>query len=690
MLARIVRLSCAIVALTLALVSVAGGVPAAEATPQDTYTLDSIWPLQVDGVSVAPFALTFGPTGALYVGATRFGLPGPQDYILRLGPTGEVEQALPFSGYANDIVLDTGGYFYRLLNANMVRYDPQGQTPTVSEALPPTTIGRNVARTTVGGRQVFFVAAANSIYRYNGLAQDITWAPAQGLSEPAGIAITPDNILVVADTGAKQVQQFTLTGTLAAAPFTLAEDQAPLRVAVGPEGAIFVLTTTGRLHKYSPAGELLAAWGEAGVSPGEFRFPLDLAVGSDGRVYVADTDNRRLQVFRPVEAGAPTPTPVISPTPNPSCVIRPDKGIDPNVIVLGDRSWVSLRVLANCPTTTLPADIALVMDTSLSMSQEGNRIALARQAALTFMETLNLNQDQAALVEFNDTPRILEPLSQQRYRLQKAIAQLSVRGGTDIAAAINTAQAELAGPRHVQGHAQVMILLTDGTSAPTEALAAARAAKDAGTQLFVIGVGSDVIEDLLRQVASPGRFFYTRTGADLTDIYLQIQRLVQTTDLTNVVVSDLLKPDVAITGFGSPPGVREGSKVSWSLPVLPLQGITLTYQIQPSLVGEYDPSQEPARLTYLDRSQNVYQLAFPTRTIRVLAPTVTLTPTPTATATHTPTPPPTKTPTPTPTATATGTATMTPTATATGTPLPSPTPQISKLFLPYILTFRPD
>ena len=689
MLARIVCFSCAVVALTLALWSVAAGAPTVQATPQDTYTLDTIWPLQVEGATVAPYALAFGPTGALYVAATRFGPPGPQDYILRLGPTGEIEQALPFSGYANDIVLDTGGYFYRLLNPNMVRYDPQGQTPVASETLPPGVVGQNVARTTVSGRQTFFVVAANSIYRYNGLVQDITWAPSGELNAPSGIAVTADNVLVVADTGNKRVQRFTLTGAQAAPPFPLDEDQAPLRVAVGPDNSIFVLTTTGRVHKYSATGDLLAAWGVAGTSPSEFRFPLDLAVGPDGRVYVADTDNRRIQVFRPVEAGAPTPTPVISPTPNPACIIRPDKSIDPNVIVLGDRSWVSLRVLASCPTTTLPADIALVMDTSLSMNEEG-RIVLARQAGLTFMETLNLNQDQVALVEFNDTARVLEPLGQQRYRLQKAIAQLSVRGGTDIAAAINTAQAELTGPRHVQGHAQVMILLTDGTSAPTEALAAATAAKDAGTQIFVIGVGTAVVEDLLRQVASPGRFFYSRTGRDLTDIYLQIARLVQTTDLTNVVISDIVRPDVAITGAGNPPPVREGSKVTWNLDVLPLQGITVTYQIQPSQVGEYDPSQAPARLTYLDRSQNVYQLAFPTRTIRVLAPTVTTTPTATATPTRTPTTPPTQTPTPTATATATSTATATPTATATGTPPPSPTPQISRLFLPYILTFRPE
>ena len=679
MLARIARLSCAILALVLLVLwHVVLRPPAVQATPQDTYTLDAVWPLQVDGVSVAPYALAFGPTGALYVAATRFGLPGPQDYILRLSPGGGVEQALPFGAYANDIALDANGFFYRLLNTKLTRYDPQGQNPRDAEALPPSTVGRAVVSTTVSGRPVFFVAAANSVYRYNGLVQDITWAPAGELSEPSGLALTSDNVLVVADTGHRQVQRFTLAGAQAAPPFTLAEDQAPLRVAVGPDNSIFVLTTAGRVQQYSPGGELLTAWGLAGSSPSEFRFPLDLAVGPDGRVYVADTDNRRVQVFRPLAAGAATPTPAISPTPNPACLIRPDKAIAPSVIALGDRSWVSLRVLASCPTNTLPADIALVMDTSLSMSQEGNRIALARQAALTFMETLNLDQDQAALIEFNDTARVLEPLGRQRYRLQKAIAQLTPRGGTEIAAAISTAQAELSGPRHVQGHAPVMILLTDGTSSPTEALAAATAAKEAGTQLFVIGVGSDVIEDLLRQVASPGRFFYTRSGADLTEIYLQIARLVQTTDLTNVVVSDTLRPDVAYSGSGNPPPDRQGPKLTWSLPVLPLQGITLTYQIQPSQVGEYDPSQEPARLSYQDRTGNSYQLQFPTRTIRVLAPTPTATPTATATATVTPTP------------TATRTPTATATATATATPSPSPTPEIRRLFLPYILTFRPE
>ncbi|MEZ4525787.1 MAG: hypothetical protein R2941_07700 [Desulfobacterales bacterium] len=34
--------------------------------------------------------------------------------------------------------------------------------------------------------------------------------------------------------------------------------------------------------------------------PGQMRYPGDVVVGSDGKVYVADSDNHRIQVFKPL------------------------------------------------------------------------------------------------------------------------------------------------------------------------------------------------------------------------------------------------------------------------------------------------------------------------------------------------------------------------------------------------------
>jgi Mg-chelatase subunit ChlD len=82
----------------------------------------------------------------------------------------------------------------------------------------------------------------------------------------------------------------------------------------------------------------------------------------------------------------------------------------------------------------------------------------------------------------------------------------------------------------------VLVVLTDGlpNRVPTPiaggsqsdtVLAAAEAAKAAGTRVFTIALGlpDDVLHDLLAKAASsPGDSFYAPDGEDLADIYRQI------------------------------------------------------------------------------------------------------------------------------------------------------------------------
>lgn len=70
-------------------------------------------------------------------------------------------------------------------------------------------------------------------------------------------------------------------------------------VAVTPSGEMFVSDGYGnaRVHRFSPAGELLASWGEPGSGPGQFNLPHSIAVDRSGRVFVADRENSRIQIF---------------------------------------------------------------------------------------------------------------------------------------------------------------------------------------------------------------------------------------------------------------------------------------------------------------------------------------------------------------------------------------------------------
>ena len=73
----------------------------------------------------------------------------------------------------------------------------------------------------------------------------------------------------------------------------------PTKLAVAPDGDLYVADgyANARVHRFSPAGELLQSWGEPGTGPGEFHVPHSLLVTGEEKLLVADRENDRIQVF---------------------------------------------------------------------------------------------------------------------------------------------------------------------------------------------------------------------------------------------------------------------------------------------------------------------------------------------------------------------------------------------------------
>lgn len=138
---------------------------------------------------------------------------------------------------------------------------------------------------------------------------------------PGSVAIGPDHLLYVPDQGNSRVQKFTLDGkfvgkwgTLGKEPGQFGGDQPPGGRFSGPQFVAFdragnVYATDAamdRIQKFTPAGELLAHWGNESVDPGGFGpppvdkksgkpimgGPIGICVDRNDRVWVSATNNR--------------------------------------------------------------------------------------------------------------------------------------------------------------------------------------------------------------------------------------------------------------------------------------------------------------------------------------------------------------------------------------------------------------
>lgn len=225
---------------------------------------------------------------------------------------------------------------------------------------------------------------------------------------------------------------------------------------------------------------------------------------------------------------APTPTPTATPTPPPP-------------------AFLPLTLRERC----LPwrVDVALVLDLSTSMAartpDDVPKHAAATAAARGFLDLLDLRGDaagdRAALVAFNATTRIAQPLTGDRQALVSRLATLggALQTGSRLDLALETGASALADSRRTERLA-VLVLLSDGLptgvppapdgSARTTVLDAAAGVRAAGIRVYAIGFGrSDELDGpLLAAVAGdPSRYRETPAAAELAEIYAGLASLLR-------------------------------------------------------------------------------------------------------------------------------------------------------------------
>jgi Mg-chelatase subunit ChlD len=263
------------------------------------------------------------------------------------------------------------------------------------------------------------------------------------------------------------------------------------------------------------------------------------AVGSVGDVEVLCGPDVLPTTPRPSPSSTPPPTATTTCTPDarpsPTSTATACPTASPTVTAAPRPIHLPLGLREQCVPPKQHTDVALVIDASTSMRDDRTsagrtKLDAAIEAARTFLATMSLPQDQAAVVAFNDDAKVLQELTGRRADVEAALTQIPrlVRQQTRIDRGIEDGHEELASARHKAVNRAVMIVLTDGLANPEPASTAVRraqAAKEDKITIFAIGLGRgtelNVVE--LEQMASRPEYFYLAPdGEDLLAIYRTI------------------------------------------------------------------------------------------------------------------------------------------------------------------------
>jgi VWFA-related protein len=177
-----------------------------------------------------------------------------------------------------------------------------------------------------------------------------------------------------------------------------------------------------------------------------------------------------------------------------------------------------------------PLAVGLVFDTSGSM---GNKLRKSRLAAAAFFQTAN-PEDEFFLVEFNDTPRLVTPLTQDSDQIQNQLTFTQSRGRTALLDAMMLAMHEM---KKSAKQRKALLVISDGgdnCSRYTEA-EVRNMVRESDVLIYAIGIfepygargrspeelaGPGLLSELAEQTG--GRQFPVEDLAELPDIAAKI------------------------------------------------------------------------------------------------------------------------------------------------------------------------
>jgi hypothetical protein len=303
-----------------------------------------------------------------------------------------------------------------------------------------------------------------------------------------------------------------------------------------------------------------------------------------------------------------------------------DSTVNPGTISVGEQATLAFSLVGEtCTTTTTAigtdgADVVFVIDRSGSMRDE-NRMEAAIEAAIGFVDRMNLPADRGAVVSFSSDSRLDAGLGSSESELLAVLDSLRPGGGTAIGRGIATATQELLD--NPSDNSSAMIVLSDGEeTAGSDPEGQAAIACDAGIQLFTIGLGGD-IDPVLQRIPCNGGFYREApTPAELDEIYQRVADVILDVSVgpagTDATITDTVPPGLSVLSDSvSNGGLHTGGSITWQLRRVD-DGTMLSYAVVGDEPGTYTIG--PAEMTYTDCAGDVQTLSIADRTLIVEAP----------------------------------------------------------------------
>lgn len=146
---------------------------------------------------------------------------------------------------------------------------------------------------------VIFVTDFNRVHIYDFRKRKFRTVGANVLGNATGIAIGPDGLLYIGDSGKRRVFAFDVRRLKAKTIGTAYTFLTPGGVTIDEPRQRLIVADAKRhtVTVWTLDGKFLFGIGKKGVAPGEFNIPYDVAVDAQGHIYVLDSGNFRVQVF---------------------------------------------------------------------------------------------------------------------------------------------------------------------------------------------------------------------------------------------------------------------------------------------------------------------------------------------------------------------------------------------------------